>query len=171
MADEDEKEQKPKGSALSKILLLVILPLFLLSGTVGGLYFSGVLGGGEHDDSEETLDDEEEEEDLIGPATYIKVDPAFVVNFVGTDKARFLQITLEIMTRQPEMTAIVESHMPIIRNNLVLLFSSQTYDELSTLDGKEALRESALESIQEILEEETGDPVIEAVYFTSLVMQ
>lgn len=169
MADDDEKQQKPKGSALSKILLLVILPLFLLSGTAGGLYFSGVLGGGE-DDSEETLDDEEEE-DLVGPATYIKVDPAFVVNFIGTDKARFLQITLEIMTRQPEMTAVVESHMPIIRNNLVLLFSSQSYDDLSTLEGKEALREAALESIQDILEEETGDPVVEAVYFTSLVMQ
>jgi len=170
MADDDEKQQKPKSSALSKILLLVILPLFLLSGTAGGLYFSGVLGGGEDDDSEESLDDEEEE-DLVGPATYIKVDPAFVVNFIGTDKARFLQITLEIMTRQPEMTAVVESHMPIIRNNLVLLFSSQSYDDLSTLEGKEALRESALQSIQEILEEETGDPVVEAVYFTSLVMQ
>ncbi len=166
MADEENKEQKPKGSPLTKILLLVVLPLFLIGGTVGGLFVAGVLGGG--DTNEEELD---EEEDVIGPATYIKVEPAFVVNFVNTDKARFLQITLELMTRQPELTGVIESHMPMIRNNLVLLFSSQTYEDLSTLEGKEALRETALQSVQDILEEETGDPVVEAVYFTSLVMQ
>ena len=170
--DEDvDKEQKPKGSALTKILLFAILPLFIISGTVGGLYFSGVLGGGDSSTEEELGEEGEEEEAVAGPATYIKVDPAFVVNFVGTDKARFLQITLEVMTRQPEMSIAVESHMPIIRNNLVLLFGSQTYEDLSTLEGKEALRDEALETIQNILEEETGDPVVEAVYFTSLVMQ
>ncbi|VAX05680.1 hypothetical protein MNBD_GAMMA19-792, partial [hydrothermal vent metagenome] len=38
-------------------------------------------------------------------------------------------------------------------------------------EGKETLREEALEVVQQILEEETGDPGIEAVYFTSFVMQ
>ena len=52
-----------------------------------------------------------------------------------------------------------------------LFRSSQTYDSVSTLEGKEALREEALSVIQEILEEETGDPGVEAVYFTSFVMQ
>jgi len=173
MADDEDKEQKPKGSALTKILLFAILPLFIISGTLGGLYFSGVIGGGDSA-SEEELSEQEgegEEDAVVGPATYIKIDPAFVVNFVNTDKAKFLQITLEVMTRQPEMSTVVESHMPIIRNNLVLLFGSQTYDELSTLEGKEALRESALQTVQDILEEETGDPIVEAVYFTSLVMQ
>ena len=61
--------------------------------------------------------------------------------------------------------------MPAIRNNLVLLFSSQSYERVSTLEGKEALREEALGVVQEVLEQETGDPGVEAVYFTSLVMQ
>ena len=171
MADDEEKEQKPKGSALTKILLFAILPLFIISGTVGGLYFSGVFGGGDSASEEELSEEEGEEDEVAGPATYIKIDPAFVVNFVNTDKAKFLQITIEVMTRQPEMSTVVESHMPIIRNNLVLLFGSQTYDDLSTLEGKEALRESALQTVQDILEEESGDPIVEAVYFTSLVMQ
>jgi len=75
------------------------------------------------------------------------------------------------MSRHKEVEEQVKNHMPVIRNNLVLLFSSQTYDSVSTLEGKEALREEALTVIQKILEEETGDPGIEAVYFTSFVMQ
>jgi flagellar FliL protein len=75
------------------------------------------------------------------------------------------------MTRDPAVTDLVTLHMPVIRNNLMLLFSNQTYDTVSTLEGKEALREEALEVIQQILEEETGDPGVEAVYFTSFVMQ
>jgi flagellar FliL protein len=80
-------------------------------------------------------------------------------------------VTVEVMTRNNQVEQQIRTHMPVIRNNLVLLFSSQTYEAVSTLEGKEALREEALTVIQKILEEETGDPGIEAVYFTSFVMQ
>jgi len=39
------------------------------------------------------------------------------------------------------------------------------------MEGKEALSEEAPEVVQQRLEEETGDPGIEAGYFTSFVMQ
>jgi flagellar FliL protein len=169
-ADDDEVQEKPKGSSLTKILLIVLIPLIVAGGTVGGLYFAGVFGGDPEQDA--SADEEDMEEDVpAGPAIYIPMDPAFVVNFPEGSKARFLQITMEIMTRKPEVQAQVEMHSPAIRNNLVLLFSSQTYERVSTLEGKEALREEALGVVQEILEQETGDPGIEAVYFTSLVMQ
>ncbi|MBN4079189.1 flagellar basal body-associated FliL family protein, partial [Beggiatoa alba] len=91
--------------------------------------------------------------------------------FASQGKARFLQITVEVMTRDVTVPDKVKLHMPVIRNNLMLLFSDQSYDSVSTLEGKESLREEALEVVQQILEEETGDPGIEAVYFTSFVMQ
>ena len=165
---DEEVQEKPKGSSLTKILLIVLIPLIVAGGTVGGLYFAGVFGDGEPVDPDAEV---EEEEAPAGPALYIPMEPAFVVNFPEGSKARFLQITMEIMTRKPEVQAQVEMHSPAIRNNLVLLFSSQTYERVSTLEGKEALREEALGVVQEILEQETGDPGIEAVYFTSLVMQ
>ena len=180
MADEEEKE-KPKGSMVTKILLFGVLPLMTaIVLVVGGLFVAGVLPGGgdgaassEQAASDDGGDDEEggdgEGENM--PAIYIPLDPAFVVNFASQGKARFLQITVEVMTRDPAVPDQVELHSPVIRNNLMLLFSSQTYDSVSTLEGKETLREEALDVVQQILEEETGDPGVEAVYFTSFVMQ
>jgi len=162
---EEETTTAPKRSGL-KIALIIIIPLLFISSTVAGLYLGGVFGGGDHGE-----DHGEDEKEVIAPAIYISLDPAFVVNFAEGSRARFLQVTVEVMTRNNQVEQQIRTHMPVIRNNLVLLFSSQTYEAVSTLEGKEALREEALTVIQKILEEETGDPGIEAVYFTSFVMQ
>jgi flagellar FliL protein len=192
VVDEEENEkEKPKGSMITKILLFGVLPLMTATIlVVGGLFVAGVLpSGGGHagdsavadagdaaaaDDGEATDGGEDGGEEGGGgnkPAIYLPIDPAFVVNFASQGKARFLQITVEVMTRDETVPDKVKLHMPVIRNNLMLLFSDQSYDSVSTLEGKETLRESALEVVQQILEEETGDPGVEAVYFTSFVMQ
>lgn len=161
---EAEYESRLQSSVL-KTVLIILIPFLLIISTVVGLFLGGVIGGGVKKAANQT------EEDIVEPAIYLSLDPAFVVNFAESDKARFLQITVEVMTRNKEVEEHVKTHMPVIRNNLVLLFSSQTYDGVSTLEGKELLREEALVVIQKILEEETGDPGVEAVYFTSFVMQ
>ncbi len=186
--EKDGNEKKSKGSLVTKILLFGFLPLMtVVSLVMGTLFFSGALSGGNGhavdtaaEDSEEGHDDEDDGEEgdedaeeggETLPAIYLPIDPAFVVNFASQGKARFLQVTVEVMSRDPVMSDQITLHMPVIRNNLMLLFSSQSYDGVSTLEGKEMLREEALEVVQQILEEETGDPGIEAVYFTSFVMQ
>ncbi len=194
MADDKDKDKnadddgKSKGSLVTKILLFGVLPLMtVIVLVVGTLFFAGVLsGGGDHaadtaaaaedgeGDGEEGSYEEGDHADGDGetlPAIYLPIDPAFVVNFASQGKARFLQVTVEVMSRDPLMSDQINLHMPVIRNNLMLLFSSQSYDGVSTLEGKETLREEALEVVQQILEEETGDPGVEAVYFTSFVMQ
>jgi len=183
--DESTEKEKPKGSMVTKVLLFGVLPMMTaLILVVGGLFVAGVLPGGgdkggdhsedDGDGEDEEGDEEDSDEEDDGetqPAVYLPIDPAFVVNFASQGKARFLQITVEVMTRDVTVPDKVTLHMPVIRNNLMLLFSNQTYDTVSTLEGKESLREEALEVVQQILEEETGDPGVEAVYFTSFVMQ
>jgi len=191
MADDKNNEkggddQSAKGSMVTKILLFGVLPLMtVIVLVVGTLFFAGVLSGGsdhaadtraedgatDGEDGDHEDGDPAEGDGETLPAIYLPIDPAFVVNFASQGKARFLQVTVEVMTRDPLMPDQIKLHMPVIRNNLMLLFSSQSYDGVSTLEGKEALREEALEVVQQILEEETGDPGIEAVYFTSFVMQ
>lgn len=183
MAEDEkgEEKEKAKGSMVTKILLFGVLPLMTATIlVVGGLFIAGVLpGGGDQggamEDSanggDEEGEDGDEGDDVLQAAVYLPIDPAFVVNFASQGKARFLQITVEVMTRDETVPEKVKLHMPVIRNNLMLLFSTQTYDTASTLEGKESLREEALEVVQQILEEETGDQGVEAIYFTSFVMQ
>jgi flagellar FliL protein len=75
------------------------------------------------------------------------------------------------MAHDPGMTATVKQHMPVIRNNLVMLFSSQTRQSIASREGKEKVRAEAQAEVQKILTDQTGKPVIEQLYFTSFVMQ
>jgi flagellar FliL protein len=184
MAEEENENETEKKQGLSlfvKILLFGVLPLLLIVIIVfGTLFVAGVIPG-EHGDTaaveasadatEEDMAADDGEEEEQAAAIYLPIEPAFVVNFASQGKARFLQVTVEVMTRDPAVPEKVQLHMPVIRNNLMLLFSDQVYDDVSTLEGKESLREEALATIQAILEEETGDPGVEQVYFTSFVMQ
>jgi len=103
---------------------------------------------------------------------YYKFDPAFVVNFGAEGNVRFLQITLEAMSRDPAVVEAIKSNEPAIRNDLVLLFSAQQYDALMAPEGKEKLREATLESVRKAINAEGGKgAAIEGVYFTSFVIQ
>jgi flagellar FliL protein len=103
---------------------------------------------------------------------YFKFDPAFVVNFGGEGNSRFLQVTVEAMSRDPTVVEAVKANEPAIRNDLVLLFSGQTYDALITNDGKEKLRQATLDAIRKTIAAEGAKPeALEGVYFTSFVIQ
>jgi flagellar protein FliL len=113
--------------------------------------------------------------DKVTPKTaalYFKFDPAFVVNFGGEGSARYLQVMVEAMTRDPPTLEMIKNNEPAVRNDLVLLFSSQDNASLLSPDGKEKLRNTTLEVVRKIVAAEGGDPKsVENVYFTSFVIQ
>lgn len=106
------------------------------------------------------------------PPVYVKLDPPFVANFEAKGLVRFLQVSVEIMTRDGATAELLKQHDPRIRNDLLMLFGNQQYDSISTLAGKDRLRAAALDSTRKIIAAEGGDPAkVEQLYFTSFVMQ
>lgn len=104
-------------------------------------------------------------------ALYFPLKPEFTVNFENTQSASYLQIAIQVMAREQDALDDVEHHMPAIRNSVLLLLGSQTFEKVNTHVGKEKLRKSVLKTIQKILKSETGKTGIEDVYFTSIIMQ
>jgi len=103
---------------------------------------------------------------------YFKFDPAFVVNFGGEGSARYLQVTVEAMSRDAPAIEGLKNFEPAVRNDLVMLFSGQENATLMTVEGKEKLRAATLASIRKVIDSEGGNgKLIEAVYFTSFVIQ
>lgn len=82
-----------------------------------------------------------------------------------------MQITMEVMSRDQNVINAVRDHTPAIRNSLILLFSGAVYEEVTTREGKEQMLADGLAEIQKVMLETTGDDNVEAVYFTSLVIQ
>lgn len=110
-------------------------------------------------------------EQLAAPL-YVALDPPFVVNFEGEQLVRFLQITVQVMTRDPATVEILKTNDPVVRNDLLLLFANQKYDVVATRPGKEKLRSDALTAVRHIVESGGGKADhVEQVYFTSFVMQ
>jgi flagellar FliL protein len=105
-------------------------------------------------------------------AQYFTFDPPFVVNFGGEGNSRFLQLTLGAMSRDVKTIEEIKSNEPAIRNDLVLLYSSQQYETLVSEEGKVKLREQTLAAIRKTVAAEGGKPeTVENVYFTSFVIQ
>jgi flagellar FliL protein len=170
----------PKSS--KKLLLVIIAAVVLLGGGGAGAWFflhkpadeSAEADGksAKNEKGEKGKKDKKKEGEPRLPAQFIPLDPPFVVNFEPGSTARFLQITAQVMTRDPHMKEFLEMNNPIIRNDLLLLFGNKHVEDVATQEGKEALRAAALKAVRKIVESEEGDPEeVEAVYFTSFVMQ
>ncbi len=141
----------PAAGGKLKLILIATAALVVLAGGGGAAaYFAGLFGGHEG---------EEAAAEAVKPAkreaVYVALEPPFTVNLQGTGGNRYFQ------TR----------HLPVIRNDLVLLFSSKDAKELASVEGKERLRAEALAAVQKVLEVETGKVEVEQLFFTSFVMQ
>ena len=94
-----------------------------------------------------------------------------MVNFKPSARC-FLQVTVEIMSRDPQAIDFLKQHDPVVRNDLLMLLSNQQYAVIATSAGKETLRDRALATVRAAAAREGGKPdALEAIYFTSFVMQ
>jgi flagellar FliL protein len=78
---------------------------------------------------------------------------------------------MEVMSRDQEVINAVREHTPVIRNALILMFGTSMYEKVSTREGKEEMLENALTEIQTVMTERIGEPGVDEVYFTALVVQ
>jgi flagellar FliL protein len=104
-------------------------------------------------------------------AVYEPLMPAFVVNFPHQGRQRYLQVSMSLMGRDQASMDALKKHMPLLRNNLVMLLSSQDFEVLSSAAGKELLRQQVSASVQELAQKEVGQLTVEQVLFTNFVLQ
>ena len=82
-----------------------------------------------------------------------------------------LGLSVQAMARNQDAIDDIRAHAPALRNSFLFLISDWTYEDIATLEGKERLRAEMLNGAKAILQANTGNPSIEEIYFTSLVVQ
>lgn len=173
-----------KSGGLKMIIIGVVGVLVLSGATLGALYFAGIIGGNAATPAAAVATAEGQGGDAAkvdakavaalavkGPAIYLPMEPAFVVNFGPDANVRFMQISLQVAAHDQAVIDNVKTHTPAIRNGLVMLYSSQDSVVLNTRAGKEELLKQTLDEINRVLKQQTGIAGVENVYFTSFVMQ
>ena len=167
-----DADGKPAGKSKLKLIILIVVGLLLAIGlSVGATLFFLKGDKKEAAKSEEHAKTEDAGKPVKKQAIYEVLAPAFVVNYNFKGRQRYMQVSVALMGRdKAEMDALHE-HMPVLRNNLVMLFSGQDFEALSTPVGKEMLRQQTTASVQALAQKETGKMAVEQVLFTNIVLQ
>ena len=169
MAEEETEEKKESGGSTKLIIIILVVLLLVVIGAGAALF---MMSGG--DSSGATTEDGEaavEEVQTPKVPIYVPLHPAFLANFEDQSSASYLQVDVQIMTYDEAVETAVKTHMPKIRNDLLLLFGSQKYDELNTVKGKRELSKKAIATVSNVLKDAGEAHSIEAFLFTSFVMQ
>lgn len=165
----DPKLLKPTPKKAGKPWLMIALVALVAAGGAGAgaWYFANQKAPKEAEAKKEA-----KAANVPAPAQYFALEPPFVVNLIGSvGGARYLQVEVQLMTRDPEAMKAIELHAPALRAKLLMLFAQQNAEELITRAGKERLQAQALAEVRKLMVAETGKPGAEALLFTSFVMQ
>ncbi|WP_426804014.1 flagellar basal body-associated FliL family protein, partial [Stenotrophomonas sp. SrG] len=103
---------------------------------------------------------------------YFGLEPPFVVNLSSSfDGPRYLQVEVQLMTRDPAALEAIKLHAPAIRAKLLMLFSQVEPAQIADRAGKERLQADSLAEVQKLLKAETGSKGVDELLFTSFVTQ
>jgi len=187
--DLDVEGAKPKGSGKMKMIIIftligvlliglsITVTLLLLGGKDSAPATAAPAAGPASATTETTAPASNEAPPVealkdTSNVAYFQLSPAFVVNLEAGDSGiRYLQLNLSVMVGQESHLEIVKKHMPVLRHNLNLLFGSLDFNDIRSREGKDKLTAEALTVIRDALQKSTGKPVVQAVYFNSIVGQ
>lgn len=176
MAEENEDldlDVKPASGSKKSIIIMAVVGLLLIGASVGATLF--FLGGDKSTDEgvvvEESKATGSKETNLPKKAIYLPLE-TMVVNFADPKPARYLQVDIQLMAYDQAVLTAVEENIPVVRNDILVLLGSQSYDAINSREGKEALREQIVAAVNKIVKQNAGvKGKLQAVYFTSFVMQ
>lgn len=163
-----EAVKDPAVKGKLKLILLLVLALLLAIGlSVGATWFFL-----HKSDSKADAEPATAAANVKQAAIYESMSPAFVVNFNQNGRQRYMQLSITLQARNQADLDALKVHMPVIRNNLVMMFSGQGFDTLASSPvGQEMLRQKATAVVQEVAQKEVGKPVIDQLLFTNFVLQ
>lgn len=166
MAKSEAAVKDPAGKGKLKLILVIVLAVLLAIGlSVGATWYFM------HSAQSKPAPAAETASNAKPAAIYEPMAPAFVANYNQNGRQRYMQVSITLQARNQADLDALKVHMPVIRNNLVMLFSGQNFDTLATPVGQEMLRQKATASVQEVAQKEVGKVVIDQLLFTNFVLQ
>ncbi len=114
---------------------------------------------------------EEAKEGEAPKVAYIDLVPSLVGNYGAGPRLKYFKADISLKVTGTEAQDKVTRHEPLIRNQLVMLFSQQTDDTLGSSEAKEKLRQEALKQVQQALNGEEGAALVDDLLFNNLIVQ
>lgn len=180
MAEEKaaKTEAAPAGEAAKKtgqkpivLIALVVINMLVVLG-VGFMVWKGK----KNEESKPNLDQvikgeqktQEQEEAAQGQVGQVIPLETFIVNLAGSKGRKVLKVNIELEVKSHKETNVlseIDSRKAQIRDFIIIILSSKSYEEISTKEGKDFLRGEIKDNINTFL----SKGKITNVYFTELI--
>lgn len=169
MAEENSQEPKKKSGLVKWIILLI-----LLLGLGGGGYFAYLkFFAGNKDQpvaeqkQEKSTDNGASSQEKLPGDGFTVTLPTFVVNLADPLGRRYLKLGIDVEVASEQDSAELNKKQPMVKDALILLLSSKTYQDLSTMENKILLKKEIVDRLNQIM----GGSKVLQVYFTDMVIQ
>lgn len=156
-----------KGFLSAKLLIILGFVLLLLAGGGGFVYIKFLTPYTNAADQPQKVKKSRKTtnaDNLPGPV--FDLDD-FIVNLAGDSGRRYLKTTIKLELSDEALKDELAIRMPDIRDNILVLLSSKSYNDIADVSGKIRLRTEIINRINNTLT--TGE--ILKVYFTEFIIQ
>jgi flagellar FliL protein len=127
----------------------------------------GADAGGEHAGGEHGKEGEKGKDGATVPGQPSFLKESFTVNLADPGRNHFAKVDVDIEIADDFVKEEVSRLIPKIRDFIVIVLSSKTYDQINTVDGKDFLREEIRNKINGYL----SRGQIKNVYFSQFIIQ
>jgi flagellar protein FliL len=182
-----EGEVPKKKSKLLIIIVAAVLALVLVGGGAAFFLMKKSAADAEADDGDEppaktVKAKKKKKDDHAAPPVFTKLDP-FVVKLQAEQQEAYVQAVPELKLLEAPVADQVKNFMPEIRHKVLMILAGKKASELSNPQGMQALANQIRVSInatltgtepdpaQEKQDHADGDAPVQAVFFSSLIVQ
>lgn len=181
--DAEKPAEAPAAKAKSKLVPMIGSAVLLLAGGTTALWYLGVgpFAGGppKHAEATAAIEDDHggghgSKDDGHGGGGHggggssriVGLEP-FIANLADDGGRRYLKATFQVDFGGHSVPGSLNERLPQVRDLLLTLFTSKTFDDIRTPEGKQQLREEIIARINQVLDRD----LVKAVYFTEFIVQ
>lgn len=186
--EHEDKEKAPEGEEKKKsgnMLLIIIIVVLVLILVIGGIIFALMSGNHEaeagssgHKEASAHGEEAPAEGDHGTPSGESRGNIStevgimfpldiFTVNLLSESGRRYLKVEMNLELEGEELALELETKKPVLRDVIIRILSGKSLEEVSTVRGKETLKEEILSDLNQRIK----DGKIKNVYFTDFVVQ
>ncbi len=189
MAEATEKTEvvtKQQGGSNVLLIIVVIMLFLILIGGAAGAYFmlsedTAVIEEATKVEQSTPLTKQTQSANPMQNRTsapqkrvtnYAEIGPMypmdkFIVNLYTEGSDRYIKTAINFELDSPELSAELDLKKPLIRDIVIKTLSAKTYEEISTIRGKENLKDDIVMQVNQVL----SDGKVNNIFFTDFVIQ
>jgi flagellar FliL protein len=149
------------------MVLLGVLIVFML-GMGGGLFLMwNKLSALDAQSTADAGEESEQAADLEQPLGPILPLDTFIVNLADKGGNRYLRVTMALELETNQLEDELNKRLPQVRDSILMILPTKRFEDISSAEGKAALRDQILEKINSFL----ALGKITNIYFKEFVIQ